>query len=119
MGRRPLLGAPPPPSRRSCLAHDLRGRDPRGGGPSRRGGGAVEARWAGGAAAAGGGALRGGGGGGRLGPGRALPPARPRRGGRPRVRPGAGPGPTKVALPGRRPPLAISRDGGATWREAG
>jgi hypothetical protein len=37
----------------------------------------------------------------------------------PRVVATAGAGATVVALLDRRPPLAISRDGGATWREAG
>lgn len=37
----------------------------------------------------------------------------------PRVVATAGVGPTVVAVLERRPPLAISQDGGATWREAG
>jgi hypothetical protein len=37
----------------------------------------------------------------------------------PRVVATAGAGSTIVAVLDRRPPLAISRDGGATWREAG
>lgn len=37
----------------------------------------------------------------------------------PRVVATAGTGATVVALLDRRPPLAISHDGGATWREAG
>ena len=37
----------------------------------------------------------------------------------PRVVATAGAGATVVALLDRRPPLAISRDGGATWSEAG
>jgi hypothetical protein len=37
----------------------------------------------------------------------------------PRVVTTAGVGATVVALLERRPPLAISRDGGATWNEAG
>jgi hypothetical protein len=37
----------------------------------------------------------------------------------PRVVATAGVGATVVALLDRRPPLAISHDGGATWREAG
>jgi hypothetical protein len=37
----------------------------------------------------------------------------------PRVVATAGAGSTVVALLDRRPPLAISHDGGATWREAG
>jgi hypothetical protein len=37
----------------------------------------------------------------------------------PRVVATAGVGPTIVAVLERRPPLAISHDGGATWREAG
>lgn len=37
----------------------------------------------------------------------------------PRVVAGAGAGSTIVAVVDRRPPLAISRDAGSTWREAG
>jgi hypothetical protein len=37
----------------------------------------------------------------------------------PRVVATAGAGSTVVAVVDRRPPLAISHDGGATWREAG
>jgi hypothetical protein len=37
----------------------------------------------------------------------------------PRVVAAAGAGPTIVAVVDRRPPLAISNDAGATWREAG
>jgi len=37
----------------------------------------------------------------------------------PRVVATAAAGPTVVAVLDRRPPLAISRDGGATWRESG
>jgi hypothetical protein len=37
----------------------------------------------------------------------------------PRVVAAAGAGPTIVAVVDRRPPLAISHDAGATWREAG
>lgn len=37
----------------------------------------------------------------------------------PRVVATAGAGATVVAVVDRRPPLAISRDGGATWRESG
>ncbi len=54
-----------------------------------------------------------------LGPGselpeRAAPPVE-----LPRVIATAGAGSTVVAVVERRPPLAISNDGGATWREAG
>ena len=54
-----------------------------------------------------------------LGPGSELPEADAPRVALPRVVATAGAGSTVVALLDRRPPLAISHDGGATWREAG
>jgi hypothetical protein len=54
-----------------------------------------------------------------LGRGDALPAAVAPHVELPRVVATAGAGATIVALLERRPPLAISRDGGATWREAG
>jgi hypothetical protein len=54
-----------------------------------------------------------------LGPGSELPPTEAPRVQLPRVVATAGAGATVVALLDRRPPLAISRDGGATWSEAG
>jgi hypothetical protein len=54
-----------------------------------------------------------------LGPGSELPEAEAPRVQLPRVVATAGTGATVVALLDRRPPLAISRDGGATWSEAG
>ncbi len=54
-----------------------------------------------------------------LGPGSELPAAEAPRVELPRVVATAGSGSTVVALLDRRPPLAISHDGGATWREAG
>jgi hypothetical protein len=54
-----------------------------------------------------------------LGPGSALPTADAPQVELPRVVATAGAGSTVVALLDRRPPLAISHDGGATWREAG
>ena len=54
-----------------------------------------------------------------LGPGSELPAADAPRVGLPRVVATAGSGSTVVALLDRRPPLAISHDNGATWREAG
>ncbi|HYA09698.1 MAG TPA: sialidase family protein [Gaiellaceae bacterium] len=54
-----------------------------------------------------------------LGPGSELPEANAPRVALPRLVAAAGAGPTVVALLDRRPPLAISHDGGATWREAG
>ena len=54
-----------------------------------------------------------------LGPGSELPEVDAPRVGLPRVVATSGGGSTVVALLDRRPPLAISRDGGATWREAG
>ena len=54
-----------------------------------------------------------------LGPGSELPEADAPRVALPRLVAAAGAGPTVVALLDRRPPLAISHDGGATWREAG
>ena len=54
-----------------------------------------------------------------LGPGSELPEVDAPRVALPRVVAAAGAGSTVVALLDRRPPLAISHDGGATWREAG
>jgi hypothetical protein len=54
-----------------------------------------------------------------LGPGSELPRVEPPHVELPRVVATAGAGATVLALLDRRPPLAISRDGGATWREAG
>ncbi len=54
-----------------------------------------------------------------LGPGTELPVADAPRVELPRVIDTAGAGSTIVALLDRRPPLAISHDGGATWRESG
>ncbi|HXY80855.1 MAG TPA: sialidase family protein [Gaiellaceae bacterium] len=54
-----------------------------------------------------------------LGPGSELPEADAPGVPLPRVVATAAAGSTVVALLDRRPPLAISRDGGATWREAG
>jgi hypothetical protein len=54
-----------------------------------------------------------------LGPGGELPEVDAPAVELPRVVATARAGATVVALLDRRPPLAISRDGGATWREAG
>ena len=54
-----------------------------------------------------------------LGRGTELPVADAPRVELPRVIGTAGTGSTIVALLDRRPPLAISHDGGATWRESG
>jgi hypothetical protein len=54
-----------------------------------------------------------------LGTGSELPEAEAPRVQLPRVVATAGTGATVVALLDRRPPLAISRDGAATWSEAG
>jgi hypothetical protein len=54
-----------------------------------------------------------------LGPGAELPAVSAPPVELPRVIATAGTGSTIVALLDRRPPLAISHDGGATWREAG
>ena len=54
-----------------------------------------------------------------LGPGSELPMVIAPRVDLPRVVATAGVGSTVVAVLDRRPPLAISRDSGATWREAG
>jgi hypothetical protein len=54
-----------------------------------------------------------------LGPGASVPPTDAPTVELPRVVAAARSGATVVALLERRPPLAISRDGGATWREAG
>jgi hypothetical protein len=54
-----------------------------------------------------------------LGPGGELPEREAPRVELPRVVATAGAGSTVVAVVERRPPLAISNDGGATWREAG
>jgi hypothetical protein len=54
-----------------------------------------------------------------LGPGTELPVVDAPHVDLPRVVATAGTGATIVALLERRPPLAISHDGGATWREAG
>lgn len=54
-----------------------------------------------------------------LGPGSAVPQAEPPSLALPRVVAAAESGATVVAVVDRRPPLAISRDAGETWREAG
>ena len=54
-----------------------------------------------------------------LGPGTEVPEAEAPRVELPRVVATAGSGSTVVALLDRRPPLALSNDGGHTWREAG
>ena len=54
-----------------------------------------------------------------LGPGTELPAAVAPKVDLPRVVATAGTGATVVAVVDRRPPLAISNDAGATWREAG
>jgi len=54
-----------------------------------------------------------------LGPGSELPEVERPRVELPRVVATAGAGATVVAVVERRPPLLISRDGGATWSEAG
>jgi hypothetical protein len=54
-----------------------------------------------------------------LGPGSELPAADTPRVDLPRVVATAASGATIVAVVERRPPLAISNDAGATWREAG
>jgi hypothetical protein len=54
-----------------------------------------------------------------LGPGTELPALDAPHVELPRVVATAGAGATVVAVLDRRPPLAISRDGGSTWREAG
>ncbi len=54
-----------------------------------------------------------------LGPGTELPAVEAPRVDLPRVVATAGAGATVVAVVDRRPPLAISNDAGATWREAG
>jgi len=54
-----------------------------------------------------------------LGAGSELPERAAPRVELPRVVATAGAGSTVVAVVERRPPLAISNDGGATWREAG
>ena len=54
-----------------------------------------------------------------LGPGSELPETAAPKVDLPRVVATAGAGATIVALLDRRPPLAISRDGGVTWNEAG
>jgi len=54
-----------------------------------------------------------------LGMGGALPSAEAPRVDLPRVVATAGAGATIVAVVERRPPLAVSSDAGATWREAG
>jgi hypothetical protein len=54
-----------------------------------------------------------------IGEGTELPEASPPRVELPRVVAAAGAGATIVAVVDRRPPLAISNDAGATWREAG
>ena len=54
-----------------------------------------------------------------LGPGTELPEVAPPPVELPRVVATAGSGSTVVALLDRRPPLALSNDGGRTWREAG
>jgi hypothetical protein len=54
-----------------------------------------------------------------LGPGSELPARASPAVELPRVVATAGTGSTVVALLDRRPPLAISNDGGATWHEAG
>ena len=54
-----------------------------------------------------------------LGPGTEVPETEAPRVELPRVVATAGSGSTVVALLDRRPPLALSHDGGATWRESG
>ena len=54
-----------------------------------------------------------------LGPGSELPETEAPKVELPRVVATAAAGATVVAVVDRRPPLAISHDGGATWREAG
>jgi hypothetical protein len=54
-----------------------------------------------------------------IGEGTELPATSPPRVELPRVVATAGAGATIVAVVDRRPPLAISNDAGATWREAG
>jgi hypothetical protein len=54
-----------------------------------------------------------------IGEGIELPPADAPRVDLPRVVATAGAGATIVAVVDRRPPLAVSTDAGATWREAG
>jgi hypothetical protein len=54
-----------------------------------------------------------------LGPGTEVPPAEVPHVELPRVVAAARSGATIVCVVERRPPLAISRDGGATWSEAG
>ena len=54
-----------------------------------------------------------------LGPGDELPAAEAPHVDLPRIVATAGSGATIVAVVERRPPLAISNDAGATWREAG
>ncbi|HZC30862.1 MAG TPA: sialidase family protein [Gaiellaceae bacterium] len=54
-----------------------------------------------------------------LGPGTEVPDEPAPKVDLPRVVATAGAGATVVAVVDRRPPLAISRDGGATWRESG
>ena len=54
-----------------------------------------------------------------LGPGSELPETDAPKVELPRVVATAASGATVAAVVDRRPPLAISRDGGATWREAG
>jgi len=54
-----------------------------------------------------------------LGPGSEVPAAEAPHVDLPRVVATAGAGSTLVAVVDRRPPLAISNDAGATWREAG
>ncbi len=54
-----------------------------------------------------------------LGPGELVPEEPPPNLSLPRVVAAAQTGATVVAIVDRRPPLAISNDGGSTWREAG
>ena len=54
-----------------------------------------------------------------LGPGTALPESEPVQVDLPRVVAAARAGATIVCVVERRPPLMVSRDGGATWTEAG
>lgn len=54
-----------------------------------------------------------------LGPGSELPPSEAPHVDLPRVVAAARAGATIVCVVERRPPLAISRDGGSTWSEAG
>jgi hypothetical protein len=54
-----------------------------------------------------------------LGPGSELPEVEPPQVDLPKVVATAGSGSTVVAVLERRPPLAISHDGGRTWTEAG